>query len=472
MNSKILMGATLLGGEIFTVAAASAAVQPAPEKQNRKSEERPPIVVIMTDQQTARAMSCAGNPHVATPAMDALADDGVNFSRGYCPYPLSGPCRASLVTGRMPYEVGAFDNDIRPHEEDMQQGIGNRMAAAGYECLYAGKWHVPEVNIPETGTGFRKISNLDDPGLASACDKALGEYDGRKPLFLVASFLDPHEICEHGRFESLKYGELDSYTIDDCPNLPRNFMPSTYEAEALELEHRSSPRYHDTYTYTQDDWRRYLYAYYRLVERVDREVGRLTEVLKRHGIYDKAVIIFLSDHGDGVAAHRWNQKWALFEEAINVPLIVKAPKGEGLTGVKNDEALSNVGLDLYATVADYAGVKLDTERYRGRSLRPVVEGRQTGLHDEVFVETLLSGVGIRGWSIIEGRYKYVLYQWGRNREQLYDLEEDRGEMLNLAVDRQYAPELQRLRRKMYDWGVKIGEKKLVRNLKHFVEKDK
>ena len=130
---------------------------------------------------------------------------------------------------------------------------------------------------------------------------------------MVASLLNPHEICEYGRNETLQYGELAPFSTDECPNLPANFMPSTYAAEALTLEHASSPRYHDTYTYTQDDRRRYLYAYYRLVERVDREVGRIVGVLKARGLYDDSAIIFLSDHGDGVAAHGWNQKWNLQE---------------------------------------------------------------------------------------------------------------------------------------------------------------
>lgn len=430
---------------------------------------KPDIIVIMTDQQTAGAMSCAGNPWVSTPAMDALAADGVRFTRAYCPYPLSGPCRASLVTGQMPFEVGATDNNVRPTSESMQRGIGHRISAAGYECLYAGKWHIPEVNLPDSGTGFRRIADMGDPTLAEACDAALGQRSGDKPLFLIASLLNPHEICEYGRHETLQYGELAPFATEECPNLPFNFMPSTYAAEALTLERTASPRYHDTYTYTEDDWRRYLYAYYRFVERVDREVGRLVETLKRHGLYDNSVILFLSDHGDGVAAHGWNQKWNLQEEVINVPLIVKGPKGRGLRGVENREALSNIGLDLYATVCDYAGVRLDASLYRGRSLRPVVEGRTKTLHEEVFVETLLSGVGMRGWSIIGPRYKYVLYQWGRNREALYDLQEDPGEMVNLAVDRRYAGELARLRRALYAWGERIGEFRLLRNMRPYAE---
>ncbi len=466
MNSlKDLAGSPAIAGSLAMLAVV-------PSDALGAAPKRPDVIVIMTDQQTAGALSCAGNPYVSTPAMDALAADGVRFTRAYCPFPLSGPCRASLITGCMPSEVGATDNAIRPHDEDMQQGIGIRMSEAGYECLYAGKWHVPEVNLPAGGTGFRGIAKMHDPTLADACDDALKTYDGKKPLFLVASLLDPHEICEYGRFETLQYGELEPFSTEECPNLPANFMPSTFEAEAIRLEHDASPRYHDTYTYSQEEWRRYLYAYYRLVERVDREIGRLIGVLRRHGLYDDAVIVLLSDHGDGVAAHGWNQKWALFEEVVNVPLIVKSPKGQGLAGQVNDRALSNIGLDLYATVCDYAGVQLDPRRYRGRSLRPVAEGRQQTLHEEVFIETLLSGAGIRGWSIVEDDYKYVFYQWGRNREQLYDLRNDRGEMVNLAVDRRHAATLARLRARMYDWAQKTGTAPLIRNLKPLLTETK
>ncbi|MEG1622529.1 MAG: sulfatase-like hydrolase/transferase [Alistipes sp.] len=437
-------------------------------QQVQAAEKKPNVILIMTDQQTASAMSCAGNPNLSTPAMDALAADGVLFSRAYCPYPLSGPCRASLLTGQMPFEVGATANGVRPAAEKMATHIGYRMAEAGYDCLYAGKWHVPEVDIPENA-GFTKVCNMNDPALVDACANAL-QKRGEKPIFLVASFLDPHEICEYARNETMPYGPLQTtFTTADCPNLPANFRPSTYEAEAIRLAFAAEPRTYPTGNYTQDEWRQYIYTYYRLIERVDHQIGRLVQLLKQRGLYDQSVILFCSDHGDGVAAHGWNQKWVLFEEVINVPLILKAPKGAGVKGIKNQTALSNIGLDIYTTFCDYAGISLDPKRYRGQSLRPIVEGLRTTLHEEVFVETLFSGTQVRGWSIVENRYKYVLYNYHRDREQLYDLLTDKGEMLNLAVDVKYATELARLRKKMYEWGLKINDSRLIRNLRPLVE---
>ena len=146
----------------LTVAADAAAAS----KPKSPAGKRPAVIVIMTDQQTAGAISCAGNPWVRTPAMDALAADGVRFTRAYCPYPLSGPCRAALVTGRMPFEVGAFDNAIRPADADMQAGIGHRrgglrvplrreMARPGGQSARFGHGFPPHLEDERPGAGRR-----------------------------------------------------------------------------------------------------------------------------------------------------------------------------------------------------------------------------------------------------------------------------------------------------------------------------
>lgn len=82
-----------------------------------QSMEKPNVILIMTDQQTAGAMSCAGNPYLRTPAMDALASDGIMFTGAYSPFPLCGPCRASLLTGCYPSVIGALENGA-PYDQD------------------------------------------------------------------------------------------------------------------------------------------------------------------------------------------------------------------------------------------------------------------------------------------------------------------------------------------------------------------
>lgn len=465
----LTQSALLAGAVVAPSAVAAATPTPAAPK-----DDRPNIILIMTDQQTASAMSCAGNINLHTPAMDALAEEGVRLERAYCPFPLSGPCRASMMTGLMPIEVGATDNGVQPDEEAMSRSIGCLMSEAGYEALYAGKWHASELNIPEEGRGFKKVCDMDDRTMVGHIATALDERDTTKPLFLVASFLDPHEICEFARRQTLPYGEVELPRVEECPNLPSNFQKSTYEPEAIALRKASHPRSHDTALYTEDDWREYLYAYYRLTERVDAHIGNLIELLKAEGLYDNSLILFCSDHGDGAASHQWNQKWILQEECVNVPLIVKAPKSDkkALRGATNSVALSNIGLDIVSTICDYGGVELDEAKYRGKSLRGVLHTEDAPLHDEVFIETLLSEINVRGWAIVEGKYKYVLYNHFQNREQLFDMEQDGGEMINLAVEKRFRPEVERLRVKMYEWGVRTGDKLLIRALGPLVESTK
>ena len=454
------------------VVAVPTALSAATPSSAAPKQERPNIILIMTDQQTASAMSCAGNVDLHTPAMDALAEDGVRLDRAYCPFPLSGPCRASLMTGLMPSEIGATDNGIQPDEEAMRQSIGYLMRDAGYEAMYAGKWHASEVNLPEEGRGFKKVCNMDDRTMVENIATALDGRDKEKPLFLVASFLDPHEICEWARRQTLPYGEVELPRAEECPNLPKNFQKSTYEPEAIALRKASHPRSHDTALYTEDNWREYLYAYYRLTERVDAHIGNLVALLKAEGLYDNSLILFCSDHGDGAASHQWNQKWILQEECVNVPLIVKAPASDrkALRGATNSVALSNIGLDIVRTICDYGGVELDGEKYRGKSLRGVLHKQDAPLHEEVFIETFLSEVNVKGWCIVEGKYKYVLYNHFQNREQLFDMENDRGEMQNLAVESRHKQTIHRLRRKMYEWGLHTGDKQLIRALGPLVEK--
>ena len=149
-------------------------------------------------------------------------------------------------------------------------------------------------------------------------------------------------------------------------------------------------------------------------------------------------MIFSSDHGDGQGAHGWNQKTALWQESVNVPFIMRLP-GKVQAGAVSD-ALTCNGIDLLPTICDYAGVPVPG-RLSGKSLRAVAEGKTTELRDDVFVETgfALGKGGMWGYGGTAGRmirtqrYKYTWHHWGQFREQLFDLDNDPGEMVTLAT---------------------------------------
>lgn len=131
--------------------------------------ERPNIIYIFTDQHTANAMSCAGNPDLHTPNLDRLAAAGIMFQNAYCTAPLSGPSRGAMFTGCYPGTTGLLVNGAPLQESLQTRTLGTLVKNAGYECAYGGKWHVPELDIPDKVRGFDQIYKHSDDGLAEAC---------------------------------------------------------------------------------------------------------------------------------------------------------------------------------------------------------------------------------------------------------------------------------------------------------------
>jgi arylsulfatase A-like enzyme len=417
------------------------------------TESRPNILLILTDQQSFKATGYGGNPHMKTPGIDRLAEEGVRYENAYCTNPLCTPARASIMTGQMAHQVGidGLNQPIRSAQQFRE--LGHCLSEAGYECLYGGKWHIPDNDIDDTH-GFRRVGVHDDLTLTDSCIRALTHRDATRPFFLVASYDDPHNICDWARFQNLPWGDIPEPPLNACPNLPVNHARAPYEPSALIAEFASHPTMFCGYDYSPDDWRRYLYGYCRMVERVDCRIEALLNAVRALGLDEETVVIFTSDHGDGMAAHRWNQKMALYEESVRVPLIVRDHRHLRPGAVR---VPVSAGYDVYATICDYAGIAMP-EGSIGSSLRLFRQSAvASGARESVYAETYFnpsiraSFRGTKGRMVRSERYKYVLYSWGKNREQLYDLDDDPGEMVNLAHQARREHELKRHRAMMRDW---------------------
>lgn len=415
------------------------------------AQERPNIIYIMTDQQTATAMSCAGNTDLRTPNMDKLAARGIRFTNAYCALPLSGPSRASMFTGHTPTEIGMAENGTPMPDSLRSRTLGSIVKQAGYETAYAGKWHVNTASLPEKQAfGFENLHGHNDFGLAEAAVGFL-QRNHRKPFFLVASFDNPHNICEYARGQNMPFATIEEPALEDCPNLPANFNIAPYDADVLTYERSLKYRLYPTQNYTPDDWRRYLNAYYRLVETVDAEIGKILAEIDRQNLWKNTVIIFTSDHGDGAAAHQWNQKTVLYEEVANVPFIVCLPHGKHAGTVMPQ--LVNNGTDLLPSICDWTGARIP-EKVQGVSFRSVTESGDAQKPHQPYVvtETLFAQTGgTCGWMVRTPYYKYVLYEAGKNREMLYDMENDRGEMRNLAIEGRYKEIVKQHREMLREW---------------------
>ncbi len=412
---------------------------------------QPNILYIFTDQQSSTMMGCAGNPDVQTPALDSLAARGVRFDQAYCTYPLCTPSRASMFTGRYPHEVGVNRNNVGIDECCRENELGHVLSRTGYECVYGGKWHVPEIAVPDDVHGFRRISGFDDTQLADACIEFFRQPHAQ-PFFCVVSFDNPHNICEWAREQPLPWGGVSSPpAVADCPALPENHAAAADEPNVI-TRHRHDYSLHRGLIMqnTADDWRQLRWAYARLTEMVDHEIGRILAGLDDAGLADDTLVIFSSDHGDQDAAHGLSHKNVPYEESIRVPLIIA---GAGVTQQGTRSHLVDNGPDLFATICNYAGAELP-EGCHGLSLRPILTGLKLhGFHDYIVSEMLFDSLQDKPKARVVRSYqhKYIAFDRGRHREQLFDLLDDPGETQNLAGDRAFAAVLQEHREFLREW---------------------
>ena len=418
--------------------------------------KRPNILIILSDQQHAKMMSCAGNPYLKTPAMDSLASYGIRFERAYCSNPVCIPSRFSLMTGRMPSEIGLRDNNYS-HIDSIpknikQQGLGSLFKQSGYDTAYSGKVHLPKMKAEDVG--FDSICSDERDELASVCADYI-KQERNNPFLLVASFINPHDICymairdfAETEWEKniIKNGAEEIATLDKalqlpdgvskeeflknyCPPLPPNFEPQKDEPEAInKLFAQRSFRKNARDKWTEERWRMHRWAYCKLTEMVDAQIGRVLNALRDSGKENETLVIFTSDHGDMDSAHRLEHKSVFYDEACNIPLIASFP-GVIPASVRDNQHLISNGLDLIPTLCNFAGIDIP-EDLKGLSFRKIAEGKeQTILHSFIPVEDEI------GKMIVTQRHKYTVYDDGKNNEQLIDLQEDPGEMRNSAMDK-------------------------------------
>lgn len=443
---------------LFVVSASVCISKQAKAKSN-DNIQKPNILLIITDQQTADAMSCVGNKYLHTPAMDKLASSGILFKRNYVTQPLCSPWRSSFVTGAYPHEIGTISNG-RPIRDGFPM-LGNLVASAGYNSDYIGKWHVgasPEkAGYNFYSAGFPK----DDKKAIAAVDYLVKNHE--KPFFLTVSFTNPHNVCQLARADAdgsdLPDGPIDPAPTDlnKLPPLPDNFdIPENEPTVIREIQKKSKSHY-PTEDWDEQTWRQYLWGYYRMIEKVDAEIGKVLDALKKGGYEDNTVIIFTSDHGEGVAMHHWNQKQILYEQAVRTPLIIQ---WKGKTQKRIYPELVSNALDIPATILDIVGVEKPSTM-RGVSLKPILEGKSHVIRDFVVSQTMFArgdhNLGATGRMLRTNNFKYIIYDNGDKREQLFNMEEDPGEMHNLVYNKEYIAQLKRHRELIWTWAKKTDD---------------
>ena len=397
------------------------------------------VLIITTDEQFADACSFRmGKQFLHTPNMDRLAASGQVFSRAYCANPLCVPQRNSMYTGHYPTETGVMDNEDRTKvrlDPAKFPLMGKVFRDAGYDTAYFGKWHltVPEKEVATHGFVTCQTPQ-DDPVTASGAVNFLRSKPSG-PFLMVASFLNPHNIAEWARGQKLSLGDVGQPPpLAELPPLRQNHLPQKNEPDIVSLirrSYQSAPMF-PVAGFDEKKWREYIWAYYRMIEKVDAEIGKVLDALHESGLEKDTLVVFTADHGDCMGAHGWNQKTILFEESVRVPFILSKP---GTIRPGTSSRLLNTGVDLLPTVCDYAGIAPPVGL-------PGLSLAKSRSHQYVVVANrMIQGLPVDGKRVaptgrmVRGdRFKYTAWSEGTMRESLVDLENDPGEMLNLAGD--------------------------------------
>lgn len=436
----------------------------------KKFESRQNILLIITDQQSADAMSNRiGSQYLKTPNMDDLAKHGISYTKAYCSNPLCIPSRSSMFTGLYPHQLGIQANESDKNLASVKyQTLGTIFQKAGYETSYYGKWHIPYDINDKNSHGFEFMAHNKNVGMDSIIPSDAIRFiqqNHEKPFLMVTSFCNPHNICEWARGQKLPDGPIgDPPVAELCPPLYSNHQPSKNESDIVSLL-RTSAQLNPMFpvgSFDDEKWRQYRWAYYRMIEKVDSEIGKILGELKNTGIDKNTVIVFLSDHGDSQGAHHLNQKTNFFEEVINVPFIITIP------GKKQPEIstrLIQTGIDLIPTLCDCAGIAVPPE-LPGLSAR-MQDTEKIGVRTREFVVTSVKPIqgspvnGIKpdpdGRMVKGDHYKYWIYSQGNQRESLFDSGNDPGEMVNLATDPAYKAVLQEYRKNLEAWCTKYND---------------
>lgn len=428
---------------------------------------RPNILIVICDQLSIDAVSAyraqysnpAWGAHwVHTPNLDRLASRGVSFLQSHSENPVCCPARSAVFTGRWSVETGVIQNSIGIDKNVPNMGQWFE-ANSDYERVYAGKWHIggrwtyPSISGNRKIPGFETMpvgnehtGDFSDYQVSSCVEAFIRNHRSRRPFLIVAGLMNPHDIC----FWPRVVPKDDVFRLGDkLPPLPPNHRVDP----PVPIVRGNADRM------TETQWRYYMYDYFRMVEKLDGDVGRMMNAVEARG--DDTIIIVTSDHGEGLGRHGRVQKWFMFDSALKVPLIVSWP-GHTREGVIDSAHLVS-GVDIMPTVCDYAGLAPPLHM-RGRSLRTVLEGKRTEWRDSVFAELRLTTHIVRTL-----QYKYVkFYRSSGNFERpfltasgqpsvfvqgrgsdyrvhayrmLYDVQKDPWEMHNLAEDTRYDAEL-------------------------------
>ncbi len=450
--------------------------------------KQPNILFVFADDHATHSISAYGSQINKTPNIDKLANEGMLFRSAFATNAICGPSRAVILTGKHSHKNGFMNNEWGGDFDGSQQTFPKLLQKAGYQTSLIGKWHLFSKPtgfdhweiLPGQGryynprfkseTGTVEVTGYTTDVITDRALDWLDKRDKNKPFMLMYQHKAPHREWAPGPDHLDKYKDIEipepSTLFDDhkgraaslSPDLEMSISeyltkgdlkldPPSYLNEAqLANWNRAYAAENKAYQENKPKgdartkWRyqRYIKDYMRSVDSIDDNLGRVMKYLKDNNLEENTIVIYSSDQGFFLGDHGWFDKRWMYEDSINMPLIVKWP-GKIKPGSENNDLVQN--LDFAQTFLDIAGVKAPDDM-QGKSLVPLMNEQESNeteaaeFRDAIyyhFYENPGWAFVPRHYGVRTERYKLIhFYQLGT--WEFYDLQEDPNELNNLIDD--------------------------------------
>jgi len=472
-------------------------------KLPQHSDNRPNIILIMTDQQRFDTIRALGFDYMHTPNLDRLVKEGVSFEQCHVTAPSCAPSRASIFTGLYPHTTGIMRN-----ADTWQHSWIENLSESGYRCVNIGKMHTSPFTAP---LGFHERHIVENPDrylegryFFDEWDKALQtndvlkqqrewyrqredyaecmgafeweqdedmhsdmfvgdracwwikNYPKTEPLFLQIGFPGPHPPYDPSpRF-------IDLYKDKELPLLPVTQEELDGQPPGFKkLRQHNTEVDHDSVVHslnpTEEQRKRQRTYYLANVSMIDEKIGQILDTLDEQGYLSNCVVIFTSDHGDCLTDHGHIQKWTMYEQVTRVPLIVWSPgniaQGKTVKGLCQ-------AMDIGPTILEFAGLKVP-DHMEAKSLSTALREDE---RDEWQEREFVFSEQIRDNNLTETdfitmvrdkRWKLVHFL-GESDGQLFDLEKDPVEAVNLWSAPDHNDQKTRLLDAIREWHIRTA----------------
>ncbi len=358
------------------------------------------VLLVTFDTTRADRLACYGNERIRTPTLDALAAEGFLFENAYAAAPITLPSHTTILTGEYPPTHGVRDNGLFVVSPDAVT-LAERLSAEGYRTA-AAIGAFPLVSKFGLDQGF---DHYDD-----RLDRPYEDFRGRKVSNKVPGlFFDERRAqrVNEAVYPWLEQGGPDSFFL----------WLHYYDPHQ---PHAAPAPYDELYP---DD------PYAAEIAYSDESLGTLIEHLKKIGEWDRTLVVFTADHGEGAGDHREaTHSYLVYNSTIRVPLILRIPGLEG--GSRIEQAVGHV--DIVPTILDLIGLPVP-DGLAGRSLAPLTRSGPQRREPPYYAETLSPRLA-HGWgeqrALFREGWKYI----HGPRSELYHLPSDPAELSDRIDD--------------------------------------